>query len=188
MVRTKAKHGRGRTLKNSRETFEQKLYKISDGTIELVGEYKGPRYKAHVKCNACGREWKSFPKNLLSGYGCAICGSFHSKGERAINKFLRNNTALEFEREKTFEGLVGVNGGPLRFDFYIPEKNAVIEFQGVQHYMPIKHFGGKRGYLERHTHDQRKREYCGNNGIQEIEISYNDYDKIESILKEQLDL
>lgn len=188
MVKGKIKQGRGRSLKGSKETFENKLYKMSEGTIELVGDYKGSRFKALVRCNICGREWKSFPKKLLSGYGCAVCGSFHSKGERAINKYLRSCTSLDFEREKSFDGLVGVNGGPLRFDFYIKEKNAVIEFQGVQHYMPIKHFGGKHGFAERREHDKRKREYCKNNGIKEIEISYNDFNRIGEILEEQLNL
>lgn len=40
------------------------------------------------------------------------------------------------EREKTFEGLVGTTGYPLRVDFYIPELNTVIEADGSQHKDP----------------------------------------------------
>ena len=35
----------------------------------------------------------------------------------------------------------------LSYDFYIPNNNVVIEFQGKQHFEPIEYFGGKE-YFE----------------------------------------
>ena len=39
---------------------------------------------------------------------------------------------IKYEEQKTFEGLKYI--GKLRFDFYLPDYNLCIEFQGKQHY------------------------------------------------------
>jgi len=52
---------------------------------------------------------------------------------------------IEFKREYSFEELKGFNNGKLRFDFAIFNKNilqGLIEFQGEQHFYPVKTFGG----------------------------------------------
>ena len=68
-----------------------------------------------------------------------------------------------------------LNGhGPLPFDFYLPEQNTCIEFDGLQHFKPIDWFGGVETFLYIQKNDRLKDEYCLNNSIKLLRIKYND--------------
>ena len=73
----------------------------------------------------------------LRNYDLHSCGCVHSQGEQKIIKLLDSNK-VNYSKEYTFEDLVGVSGGKLRFDFAIfDESNKLkhlIEFNGSQHY------------------------------------------------------
>lgn len=86
----------------------------------------------------------------------------------------------------TFDGLCGVNGGLLSYDFYLPNKNVLIEFQGEQHEQPIEYFGGKEKFKIQQEHDRRKREYAKNHNIDLLEIWYWDFNNIEQILRAKI--
>ena len=60
----------------------------------------------------------------------------------------------------------------LRFDFFLPEYNTLIEYQGEQHYRSVPLFGGDEGYKRRQENDRIKRDYCKSNNIKLIEIPY----------------
>ncbi len=53
----------------------------------------------------------------------------------------------------------------LRFDAYIPNYKLAIEYQGLQHFEPIDHFGGTAGYLETITRDELKNMLAKENGV-----------------------
>ncbi len=81
----------------------------------------------------------------------------------------------------------------LPFDFYLPDYNILIEYDGEQHYYPVN-FGGV-GYdksLERFIaikiHDTIKTIYAKNNNIKLIRIPYYEFDNIEKILIRELNL
>lgn len=57
----------------------------------------------------------------------------HSNGEAKLEKIL-NNLKINYIRQKTFDNLLSNNGWHLYFDFYLPEYNIAIEYQGEQHY------------------------------------------------------
>ena len=101
--------------------------------------------------------------------------------------FLFNN-GINFEYQKTFDNLYGIQNGKLSYDFYIPNHNLLIEYQGKQHEEPIEFFGGEEQFKIQQEHDKRKREYAKNNGYKLLEIWYYDYDKIEEILSRELEL
>lgn len=61
---------------------------------------------------------------------------------------------------------------PLPFDFYLPEYNICIEYDGEQHNRSVKHFGGDKAFYTRIKHDNIKNEYCKNNGISLLRIPY----------------
>ena len=117
------------------------------------------------------------------GNRCPICKE--SKGERRIAKIL-DNFHVEDKREYKFADCT--YKGVLRFDFYIPKSNICIEYDGMQHYQPIEHFGGEERQKEDNIRDNIKTEYCKNNNIKLIRISYLDFEKIEEILKQELNL
>lgn len=57
-----------------------------------------------------------------------------------------------------------------------------IEYDGRQHFIPIKMFGGDKALERTKKHDYIKSKYCTDNNIQLIRIHYEDYDNIGNIL------
>lgn len=111
--------------------------------------------------------------------GCPVCNE--SKGERKIRNLLESNK-LFFIPQKEFANLVGLSGGNLSYDFYLPEQNLLIEFQGQFHDGKGNDYV-KENLEKQQEHDKRKREYANHNNIGLLEIWYWDYDNIEEKLK-----
>ena len=49
-----------------------------------------------------------------------------------------------------------------------------IEYDGLQHYKSISHWGGEDGLKERKYNDELKSHYCLDNNIKLFRIKYND--------------
>lgn len=128
----------------------------------------------------CGEEIIVRSSALLHGY-TKSCGCMKSHGEYYISTYLLSNS-INFEKQKKFSDLLGVGGGNLSYDFYLPNHNMLIECQGEQHERPIEYFGGEEQFIIQQEHDRRKREYAKDNGYKLLEISYKDYNNIENIL------
>lgn len=58
-------------------------------------------------------------------------------------------------------------------DIYIPSLLIGIEYQGVQHYKPIEHFGGEEHFLQQQENDRKKKQLCKDNGVILIEWPYS---------------
>ena len=106
-----------------------------------------------------------------------------SRGEKKIISFLKNENIQYFSQFKFDECK---NKNKLPFDFYLPNHNICIEFQGEQHYHPIPYFGGEDKLKKVKKRDQIKRNFCKNNLIKLIEIPYWDRCCIFKILKENI--
>ena len=107
-------------------------------------------------------------KNLVNGHICS-CGCLSSSiGELTIKKLLENNNIL-FKQQITFENCK--NKHLLPFDFYVNNKY-LIEFDGIQHFQPVEHFGGIVEFKERKQNDEIKNNYCKINNIPLIRIPY----------------
>lgn len=116
------------------------------------------------------------------------CPSCHfSKGETRIEKWLKDNNFIEekdYIPQKEFDGLLGLGDGELSYDFYLPQYNLLIEYQGEFH----DGDGGRGNYFMKQNlkvqkeHDRRKKQYCIDNNIKLLEIWYWDFDNIEEIL------
>jgi len=121
------------------------------------------------------------PNFHLLGQGCPSCKK--SIIENKISEILLSRN-VEFYRQQKFDNCKNINCLP--FDFFIPSKNMVIEYNGKQHYEPIDWFGGAEtlSYIQRN--DEIKKTFCEKNDIIYIEISYKDSNKIEEILDELL--
>lgn len=63
---------------------------------------------------------------------------------------------------------------PQSFDIFIPKLNIAIEYQGIQHYMPIDFFGGDDGFKHRQELDKKKRILAYEHQIKLIEWSFNE--------------
>ena len=88
-----------------------------------------------------------------------------SKYEEQIIKILKQER-IKIQREKTFSDL---KHGLFRFDFYLPEKNTIIEVDGEQHFKPIY---GRQAFLKGQEHDRQKNSYCLANNIPLYRIPY----------------
>ena len=71
---------------------------------------------------------------------------------------------------------------PLPYDFYLPERNMCIEFDGEQHFRPVEFFGGEDAFKLRKKKDKIKNEYCEKNNIYLLRIKYDE--NIDEKLKE----
>ena len=76
----------------------------------------------------------------------------------------------------------------MRFDFYLPDYNTLIECQGQQHEEWIETWITKDNFELIKIHDQRKKDYCKRNGIKLIEIWYYEINDVEEIIKKELNL
>lgn len=168
------------SIMKTEECFKKELIQKLNGEYELLGEYKGTNTKTLFRHNDCGFIFENTPHNILQKIPCPKCKRFNSKGEIKIKKFLDNNN-IYYEQQKHFKEL-----NQLSFDFYIPNKNVLIEYQGEQHFHSIKFFGGEAKYLKQIENDSIKREFCKNNNFILLEIEYFNYNNIEDILNKWL--
>ena len=146
--------------------------------------------KVWIKCQEDEKHNSYFIRSAdftACGSRCPICKESH--GERKIRDYLTKNN-IEFTPQKTFPKLMGIGkkrNKLLSYDFYVPSKNLLIEFQGEQHYRPVD-FSSKdmeqaeKNFEKQQEHDKRKRKYAQQNKITLLEITYIEEDKIEEIL------
>lgn len=98
-----------------------------------------------------------------------------SRGELKVEDILQEN-GFNFETEYTFPDLKTKGGRELRFDFAVFDDDGnvdfLIEYQGEQHYVAVKAFGGNRGLFKQKYNDNRKRVYCAQKEIPLVAIPY----------------
>lgn len=70
----------------------------------------------------------------------------------------------------------------LRYDFYLPKYNILIEYDGIQHFKPIKFFGGEKTFNETIINDNLKNLYAKKKNIPLLRISYKELNSITDIL------
>lgn len=86
---------------------------------------------------------------------------------------------ISFEREKVFKDCYN---GLYRYDFYLPELNAILECNGSQHYIFTKKFyKNKSEFLKAQERDRRKVSYALAHGIKIYCIPYWEMDSISSV-------
>ena len=104
-----------------------------------------------------------------NGCGCPFCNE--SKGEKIIEQFLLKNK-IEYTRQKKFDDCI--NKRKLPFDFYLPEYNYCIEFDGRQHFDSIDYFGGDENLEYIKNNDSIKETYCKENNIKLLRIKHDE--------------
>lgn len=109
-----------------------------------------------------------------------------SKGEKRIAEYLDSQN-IKYEREYKFKDCVSERGNPLRFDFYLPDYNLLLEYNGQHHFFPInKYRKAKIVHDITVKHDNIKKEYLKQKSIKLIEIDFKQYENIENILRSLL--
>jgi len=169
-------------MKTNQEWLDQ-VKSLTEDEYTFLEEYKGDTVKIKYR-HTCGTVHEIKPNNFINGTRCPRCNQ--SKGEKFVETFLKK-IEVAFETQKEFEDLRDIN--KLSYDFLLPDRGILIEYQGLHHYEPVDFAGrGAEWALKRFEiqkrHDEMKREYAKQKGYTLIEIpySYNSYDKIEQLL------
>lgn len=149
--------------------------KYNYSLVEYINHYQ----KVIIICPMHG-EFLQGAGSHLAGIGCASCKE--SKGEREISKWLVEQK-INFKKQKTFNNCKFKR--QLYFDFYLPDYNLCIEFDGEQHYHPIEHFGGENTLFENKKRDEFKNNFCFKHNISLERIKYDEniIDRLKKIKK-----
>lgn len=153
--------------------------------VQHTNNDKKIKSKWECKCD-CGNVIIVQKSNLISG-NTTSCGCRHmSKGASAIQTFLDNHS-IAYEIEKTFDSCIFPNTNQkARFDFFLPDYNLLIEYDGEQHFHPIEIFTDDLTTIQ--ARDQIKNEWCAINQINLLRIPYYEFKNIDNILLYTLSL
>jgi hypothetical protein len=154
------------------------------GVVLNAEDYKNTHEKnLKILCFECGMPFITslgcFEEH--GGQVCPSCSGSKSVGEKKIECYLINNK-INFIPQKWFSDCKDKK--PLPFDFYLPDLNTLIEFDGRQHFEETNHFTYPLEMVQKH--DKIKNDYCKGNSIYLIRIPYWDVNKIEQILDKEL--
>lgn len=158
--------------------IQQSQIKHGDKYDYSVTKYCSYEIKVKIICPIHG-EFKQTPHTHLKGSGCPSCNE--SKGEASIRLYLNENR-VKFIRQYRFPNCKDVLSLP--FDFYLPEYNICIEYDGRQHFEPIKRWGGITELKNIQRRDEIKTNYCLNNNIKLLRFKYTQ--KMKNIKEEIL--
>jgi hypothetical protein len=129
-------------------------------------KYFGIKNKVTITCPIHG-DFSQSPEEHIKGCGCPICKE--SKGERKIRLYLIEKN-INFIPQYKFDDCKHIL--PLPFDFYLPDHNLCIEYQGEQHFKPVKIFGGVEKFNLTLKRDKIKENYCLKNNITLVIIPF----------------
>lgn len=168
------------------ETFLQRAKSLYENNYDYCKvEYTNSYSKILIKCNKHNTWFTQTMREHIEGkFGCEECKKiFRSKGERFIEKWLKFNQ-IEYTCQKTFKTCKSWNGkNALRFDFYLPEFNALIEYDGEQHFLEETIWSGNDGELANiKARDKFKTNWASSNGFNLIRIPYTQLKNIDNIL------
>lgn len=165
-----------KNYKFTEENVIQRIYSIKDPEITNIvctKIPKNPKYNTYLdlKCIKCNNEWSTttISSYIYNNIRCGICSKNKSLPVLEMEKILSEN-GIEFIMEHRFPDCKNIN--PLPFDFYIPEVGVCIEYDGIQHYKSIEHWGGQQALDYRKANDKIKDKYCLDAGIKLYRISY----------------
>lgn len=168
-------------------THEDFLNRLGDECLEeyeILEKYVNIDTPILLKHKPCQCTFKISPYQFIKESKkkyCPICYYKKSHGEVLITEFLTKNN-ITYIKEKVFE-----NFPNRRFDFYLPNLNIAIEFDGAQHYQYVQYFHHNlEGFKQRQQMDLEKNQYCINNNIQLFRIPYWEEQNISQILTQIL--
>lgn len=170
------------------ETRSKNLVGMRFGKLvaeELLPESnKFHRRQYKCKCD-CGNETIVPSNSLLSGQTHS-CGCLNSYYNMYIDVLLTKMNVFHIS-----EYTVVIDDVRYRYDFFLPNYNTFIEYDGEQHYMPVNFGNWDEEEVNRHfqmtqEHDRIKNEYCEKHNINLLRIPYWEKQNIETIIYDYL--
>ena len=181
----KEKKAEGR--KKTQQEFIDQANKVHRNKFDYSKtNYTFSNEKVIITCPKHG-DFLQTPNDHLAGRGCPKCRE--SRGERYVSEFLTAE-GIKNTPQRKFKDCSSLSAKGactlLPFDFYLPDYNTCIEYDGKQHFEPV--FGQKDFENTKRT-DELKTKYCKENGIKLIRIKYTmKMDDVDDYLKSELGL
>jgi hypothetical protein len=118
-----------------------------------------------------GKEHKWNPSSKSSS--SSKKSNLHKKAKKLLDNCFPYDRILE---EISLTGTNnGIRRGTLRADFFIPNRNLIIEVHGEQHFKFNKFFfKDKLAFFKAQARDRDKKEWCRINDIQIVELNYDE--------------
>lgn len=171
-----------------RETRSKNLCGQKFGKLLVIEQLresnKFNRRLYRCRCD-CGNEIIAVGSHLYDGRTLS-CGCLRSQYNAYIGIILTKMKAQYLP-----EYVVNINNINYRYDFYLPDYNLIIEYDGEQHYFPVN-FGGwdelelHRRFKNTQENDRIKTQYCNDNHINLLRIPYWEKQNIETIIYNHL--
>ena len=126
------------------------------------------------------------PSSSLTTNHTLSCGCLNSYYNLFIHFFLEKLCIKHIQ-----EYPVVINRVRYRFDFYLPDYNLFIEYDGQQHYQPMRYHGDNleknySDFLRIKERDNIKNKYCFDNNIDLLRIPFYESKNIEEIISNHL--
>ena len=161
---------KGAYRKVSLEDFKRRANEIHNNKYDYsLVDLKNTSSKVDIICPIHG-VFSQKVNDHLRGIGCPECGKKFGISEREVLFALQNKYG-NVEYQKPFPFLKSKTSYQ-KLDYYLPDYNIGIEYQGSQHFGSNKRFGGKVGYEKAKERDARKFQKCEGNGIKMFYISF----------------
>jgi very-short-patch-repair endonuclease len=123
-----------KNTKRTNKEFKEEIFNLVRNEYIFLEDYINTDTKIKVKHNICGNEYKVTPKEFIHNNSrCPICWkkTKESFAIKEIKKFLIKNNIKFIDEYKINE--FDINK---RFDLYLPTYNLIIEYDGIQHFIP----------------------------------------------------
>ena len=167
----------------SEEKINKKIFDKYGYQKFSVYDYKGyTNIKSKIKFihNECGHIFECKLSTLIYfGRLCPNCETKYSKGVYKIMHYL-DKEDIEYIQEKSFNDCKYQRKLP--FDFYLPKYNCCIEYDGEQHVRATNLYGGENNLEKIKKRHKIKDDYCIDNDIPLLRISYKENDFIDEII------
>lgn len=174
-----SQHSKNLTINDVKNILAYEGYKIIDNQA-----YKNTNSKIFYVCPR-GHKHYIRMSDWSKGVRCAFCrvSETQSIGAKKIEMILISQN-LNFKREFKIDQCRNIKALP--FDFAIQSNLGdlfLIEFNGKQHYYPVKKFGGETALAAQIYNDIIKIKYCKENKIPLLIIKYDEVLQIDNIIK-----
>ncbi len=174
--------------KYSNEDIDSKLI---NRNITRIDDYIASNVKIHFKCELCYFLWMARPGDIINNEsGCPKCNT--RKNEKLIGSILDDNGIL-YEPHKFIKNIINSEQRKIFVDYHITNKNIIIEYNGVQHYKPVR-FGNisqeraNDNFIKQQERDKYLQNICDQNNINIIWIDGRKYFnvKLEQIITDEI--
>lgn len=161
--------------------------KYGDRFAYAMNEYIDERTPFTIICREHNYSFKTTPDTHLRKSGCCPMCSMPS-GEIQIAEWLKTHGINSIHKYSIDNNNPQLNKCRLEIDFYLPDHDTFIEFNGEQHYMDVGYFRKHKNFsLEvQQLRDQTVRDYCARYGHKLIEIRFDEKHLIAEILQKHL--